>query len=457
MSGGLEMGRHVPAHGTEADKSDFHAGMLLQVGDAERIVDGCTSRRRLPTMAETGPQICVLGGGISGLTTAVVLRLLGYRVEVAAPDLIGAPAPVSGRPDPTFASQYPAASIIPRSVVIADEAWHIETSLRFYAALQFAATAGVRRQRHFELFETPVEVPPYAARLPAFAPVPSGLSSLAEGPRRVGAHGVSGWTFECFFAEMPEYGPWLRRSLAVLGGSVVGCRRLEHRDVQAIPADVVVNCTGYGSAALFDDGPNLALVKGVLVQAFVDRRDPAANRPPPFSYNYTPDRSVYPTASGGATDVYWYPRVDSWVLGGTRLSGRLDRSGRWRGEEPVGPTVDIDGIAVPAPIVQLNRELIQSATGVDIGPWPQTATVGYRCVRTAESGGVRLEAETQGDKLIVHNYGHGGAGVALAWSCAVRVAQIIAAERRPADRPPADDRSPLGWLAALARSAAGAP
>jgi hypothetical protein len=106
-------------------------------------------------------------------------------------------------------------------------------------------------------------------------------------------------------------------------------------------------------------------------------------------------------------------------------------------------------------MVQLNRELIRSATGVDIGSWPRTATVGYRCVRTAESGGVRLEAETGGDKLIVHNYGHGGAGVALAWSCAVRVAQIIVAERRPADRPPADDRSPLGWLAALARSAAG--
>ena len=33
-------GSHVPAHGTEADKSDFHAGMLLQVGDAEDIVAG---------------------------------------------------------------------------------------------------------------------------------------------------------------------------------------------------------------------------------------------------------------------------------------------------------------------------------------------------------------------------------------------------------------------------------
>ncbi len=408
-------------------------------------------------MAEPGTEICVVGGGVSGLTTAVVLRLLGYRVDLAAKALIGAPRTRPRRSDPTFASLYPAASVIPRSVVIADAAWHIETSLRFYAALQFAAVAGVRRQRHlelFELFEAPAEVPEYAAHLPAFAPVPSGASPPSEVPRRPGASGISGWTFECFFAEMPQYGRWLRRTFHALGGSVVRCGHLDHRDLDAIQAPVVVNCTGYGSADLFDDEPNLTLEKGVLVWVQVDRRDPAAVRPAPFSYNYTPDRSIYAAPSGGAADVYWYPRVDSWVLGGTRLSGRLDPTGRWSGEEADGPTVEIDGVEVPVPILELNRELIGSATGIDIAPWPRTATVGYRCARTADSGGVRLEADTMGDKLIVHNYGHGGAGVALAWSCAVRVAQIIAAERGPGTSPRDDDGTAAGWLAALARSAA---
>jgi glycine/D-amino acid oxidase-like deaminating enzyme len=402
-------------------------------------------------VADPGPEVCVLGGGVSGLTTAVVLGLLGYRVHLAAEDIIGAPGLEPGPPDPTFASLYPAAAIIPHSVVIADSAWHIETSLCFYAALQFAATAGVRRQRHFELFETPVDVPGYTASLPAFAPVPPGLSR-PDMPLRIGAADVSGWTFESFFTEMPEYAQWLRRTFAALGGLTVRSGHLEHRDLQAIPAPVIVNCTGYGSGRLFDDEPNLTLVKGVLVQVYVDRRDPAGHRLPPFSYNYTPDRSVYPAPSGGAADVYWYPRVDCWVLGGTRLSGRLDRWGRWSGEEPAGRTVDIDGIAVPAPIVELNRELIGSVTGADMAAWPRTATVGYRCARSPESGGVRLEAEAMGDKLVVHNYGHGGAGVALAWSCAVRVAQIIAARRRPGSPPRADDRTVHGWLSALARS-----
>ena len=338
-------------------------------------------------------------------------------------------------------------------MVIADLAWHIETSQRFYAVLQFAATAGVRRQRHFELFEGPVDVPEYAAHLPAFAPAPSEISPGREVPRRVGADGVSGWTFECFFAEMPAYGQWLRQTFAALGGLIVPCGSLETPDLAAIPAPVVVNCTGYGSGTLFADQPNLALVKGVLVHVGVDRRDPACHQLPPFSYNYTPDSSVYPAPSGGAADVYWYPRVDSWVLGGTRLSGRLDRWGRWSGEEPAGPTVDIDGVAVPAALLELNRELIRSATGVDIAPWPRTATVGYRCARTPESGGVRLEPDSLGHKLIVHNYGHGGAGVALAWSCAVRVAQIIKAERAPGGPPQRDDGTLLAWLAALARSA----
>jgi D-amino-acid oxidase len=406
-------------------------------------------------MAEPDPEICVVGGGVSGLTTAIVLRLLGYRVQVAACDLIGGPNPSGARLDPTFASLYPAASIIPHSVVIADVAWHVQTSMRFYAVLQFAVAAGVRRQRHFELFEEPVIIPEYAAHLPAFAPVPLGPRELPDGPRRRGARRVSGWTFECFFAEMPVYAQWLQKTVHALDGLVVPCGRLDQRGLMAIDAPVLVNCTGYGSAALFDDEPNLALTKGVLVHVRVDRSHPAGSRPAPFSYNYTPDRSVYASPSDGAADVYWYPRVDSWVLGGTRLAGRLDRSGRWVGEEPAGRTVEIDGIALPEPIVELNRELIQSATGVDIAAWPRSATVGYRCTRTAASGGVRLEADTTGAKLVVHNYGHGGAGVALAWSCAVRVAQIIEAEHGPGRPPRPDDGTVFGWLAALARSAAG--
>jgi glycine/D-amino acid oxidase-like deaminating enzyme len=37
----------------------------------------------------------------------------------------------------------------------------------------------------------------------------------------------------------------------------------------------------------------------------------------------------------------------------------------------------------------------------------------------------RLETETLGSKLIVHNYGHGGAGITMSWGCALEVSDIV--------------------------------
>lgn len=48
-------------------------------------------------------------------------------------------------------------------------------------------------------------------------------------------------------------------------------------------------------------------------------------------------------------------------------------------------------------------------------------TVGLRPHR---DGGFLLRAEKLGDKTLIHNYGHGGAGMSLAWGCGVLVADL---------------------------------
>jgi D-amino-acid oxidase len=49
---------------------------------------------------------------------------------------------------------------------------------------------------------------------------------------------------------------------------------------------------------------------------------------------------------------------------------------------------------------------------------------GLRPVRST----VRVEGERPApDRLLVHNYGHGGAGVTLSWGCAAEVVELIAA------------------------------
>jgi D-amino-acid oxidase len=38
---------------------------------------------------------------------------------------------------------------------------------------------------------------------------------------------------------------------------------------------------------------------------------------------------------------------------------------------------------------------------------------------------VRLETEDISGRFVVHNYGHGGAGVTLSWGCAEEVVEIV--------------------------------
>lgn len=47
------------------------------------------------------------------------------------------------------------------------------------------------------------------------------------------------------------------------------------------------------------------------------------------------------------------------------------------------------------------------------------------CVRPYRNGSYRLESETISGKLIVHNYGHGGAGITLSWGCASKVRDLV--------------------------------
>src|SRR6202140_2479305 len=46
-------------------------------------------------------------------------------------------------------------------------------------------------------------------------------------------------------------------------------------------------------------------------------------------------------------------------------------------------------------------------------------------LRPYRNGAYRLEPETRTGKFIVHNYGHGGAGITLSWGCASKVRDIV--------------------------------
>ncbi len=74
-----------------------------------------------------------------------------------------------------------------------------------------------------------------------------------------------------------------------------------------------------------------------------------------------------------------------------------------------------------------------AAAAADVGAVPPGAgavlagapVVGEKVgLRPARRGGPRVEAEKWADGIVVHAYGHGGAGMTLCWGCADEVATL---------------------------------
>jgi glycine/D-amino acid oxidase-like deaminating enzyme len=78
----------------------------------------------------------------------------------------------------------------------------------------------------------------------------------------------------------------------------------------------------------------------------------------------------------------------------------------------------------PAPRSSLRLAPVRVAEAREI-----RTVVGLRPFRPA---GFRVEAERLGDKLVVHNYGHGGGGVTLSWGTAELSARLVGAPTRVA-------------------------
>lgn len=404
--------------------------------------------------------ITVLGGGISGITTGTLLTCLGHSVQIVTEHRVDR---LMGSHNPVIASLYPAASVIPHTVTVDDPVRHLRDTQAFFEVVRRAGDFGVRQQRHFEVFEAPTSDPEYAPALLAFERIADAPATTWSPPHRPRADRTYGWTFRMYFAETPVYIPRLYHLFESLGGAVMQEHVTRDR-LPTLPGDALVDCLGSGSGQLFNDPRDAEHLRGVLVYADLltangvhidslvgDNLSSERHDPFPTSYNYTPDAAVYATARGSAAGVYAYPRSDVWVLGGTKQKGRLDDTGRWHGEPIAGETIalpQVDGtgsIEVPRPVLSLNRDLLADWTGIDITHGRLRATFGYRYARDLDGEGVRMGLRESPDgRPLVHNTGHGGAGVTLSWSCALRVASALAdAGLPPPRRQPSPSRPTL--------------
>ncbi len=323
-------------------------------------------------------EIAIIGGGINGITTALLLDIAGYRTNIYTEHKISLPQPYNKNAPKEVSSFYPAASIPKKPHFVAGNTEELHrNSWEFFETLWVSGSMGIRKQTHYE------------AKLDM------------EGIDTFELYNNSKKT-EVFFVEPPRYFP----SLYSLYNGDITRSKLSKKDILGLDEDIIVNCTGYNSRFLFDDESLFAL-RGHLVYASYDKI-PKDENGDIFSYNLVfPDKIVY-----------CYPRSDYILLGGSRQKGKPHIEENWNGETAT-EQVKIDNIKVPKHILSVNKDILST---VEIDLNLETARIGYRPWR---QNGPRIEITEKANKKIVHNYGHGGAGVTLSWGSGLEVLRKI--------------------------------
>ncbi|WP_053752992.1 FAD-dependent oxidoreductase [Streptomyces sp. MMG1533] len=306
----------------------------------------------------------VIGAGVSGLTTAVCLAESGMDVRV---DTDRSPGETTSAAAGAMWDPYLAE---PSDLV---ERWSRET-LSELVALSPDADTGIR------LVEGTQE-----SRLPCDMPVWGGLvgARLCR-PDELRQGFVAGWRYRAPLVDMPRYLNYLVRRLEQAGGTLRR-HRYDRLDEALREAQVVVNCSGADARFLADDA-SVDAVRGQLVVV----ENPGI-------------RTFWCDDTPGAEDLtYIYPHADVLVLGGTAERGNWDLS----------------------PDEASAREIVRRCAAVEpsIG---EARVLGYRVGLRPVRSRVRLTDERHEDTLLLHNYGHGGAGLTLSWGCAREVAQRV--------------------------------
>jgi D-amino-acid oxidase len=258
-------------------------GISLSWGTADLVLQHALST--------TYRDAAVVGCGAVGLATARLLQDHGFTVTIYARDL-----------PPNTTSNIAGASWAPVEVVDADrrtpafDEQFVRASRSAYRHFQNLVSAryGISWREIYQLSdgETGSPINPLLAGLvPAAVPLPPG-----EHP--FGALHV--WRYLRMHIEPSIYLPAILADYRSAGGQVAVREFSDPRSLKELAHPLIVNCTGLGAGALFND-PDVLPIKGQLTVL-------------------APQPEVeYMTVGPG--DLYMMPRQDGVVLGGTHERG----------------------------------------------------------------------------------------------------------------------------------------
>jgi D-amino-acid oxidase len=310
--------------------------------------------------------VVVVGGGVVGLTTAALLQQRGQSVCVLSAD-----PPERTTSNLAAAVWYPTGFSEHPDVL----RW-ARRSFEVFSDLAEDPHSGVLMRESIMLLRRPADTPWWAEAVER-------VESMD--PQELSPPYVGGYRFVVPLVEMPIYLPWLLRRFVASGG-VFEQRAVGSLQEAASYGEIVLNCSGLSARTLCGD-ETLVPVRGDVV------------------------RVVNPALAVSVRDeenpkgrTYVHPRTHDCILGGTSEPGEWDTS-----PDPVKA----------AAIVERCVELVPELEGSKV----LEHHVG---LRPSRPDGVRLELDTVAlsGSWLIHNYGHGGAGITLSWGCAEEAAAL---------------------------------
>ena len=318
----------------------------------------------------------VLGCGVSGLTTAILLQRQGRRVTIWARDV-----PPQTTSNIAAAVWYPYRAFPVERVL----KWGAD-SYNAFRELVGKPNTGVILANVLDLQPEPDAADPWWAE---------GVDGFRHArPDELPAGYGDGFVFDAPVIDTSIYLDYLRAQFEAAGGVIVANRMVRDLSEAFAACDLVVNCTGLGARELVHDA-KLRPSRGQVARI-----------------RHTGFRRVILDDYGPNSLAYIVPRINDIILGGTAIDD----------EESTA----IDSAETPA-ILRRCAALSPDFAAVTEDDVLEVK-VGLRPVRYE----VRLETETPAPgRWLISNYGHGGAGITLSWGCAAEVAERVGAIATP--------------------------
>ncbi|KAM8833540.1 D-aspartate oxidase [Synchiropus picturatus] len=319
--------------------------------------------------------VVVVGGGVVGFSTAVcVAEALSFCSVTLLAEKFTPDTTSDGAAGLLFSAPFPDIALERQRRWFKDGLDH----LMAIAASANSPDAGVMLSSGWQIFkEVPEEKTPFFADLlPSFRLMTD--RELKQFPGHKFGHAFS--TIKC---ECSTYLLWLENRLKKAGGRVQ--QRKVNRLEELSGYDIIINCSGLGARTLVGD-TTVYPVRGQVLKL------------------EAPWLKHFIRAGDGMT--YIYPGIHHVTVGGTR------QQDDWRLEVDDGDTQSI---------LQRCSQLVPSIGKAKVlGQW-----VGLRPSR--RNPRVEREVVQLGGRRVpvVHNYGHGGWGVTLAWGTALDALGLV--------------------------------